>query len=309
MLIFLTLLALASDFTDQIRSPQMHGKTCHLAVTSAPSHVCFSLNRVLYSNVTAVFLFFVFVLSTSGQTAVLTQHNDNARTGQNTSETILNTSNVNTSKFGKIFSMPADGQVYAQPLYVLGVTINGGVHNVVILATENDSVYAYDADSSGAPLWKASLVDAAHAAGVGETPLNSATTIACTDLQPQIGITSTPVIDPTSKTIYVEAKSTDGTNYFHRLHALDLLTGNEKSPGPVVIAGTVPGTGDGSNLNGQLAFDDFRHLNRPGLLMMNGTIYLAYASHCDDGPYHGWLFAYDAATFTQKSVYLSTTNP
>src|ERR1700751_2393974 len=189
MLIFLTLLALASDFTDQIRSPQMHGKTCHLAVTSAPSHVCFSLNRVLYSNVTAVFLFFVFVLSTSGQTAVLTQHNDNARTGQNTSETILNTSNVNTSKFGKIFSMPADGQVYAQPLYVLGVTINGGVHNVVILATENDSVYAYDADSSGPPLWKASMVDAAHGAGTGETALNSATTIGCTDVQPLIGIT------------------------------------------------------------------------------------------------------------------------
>jgi hypothetical protein len=171
-------------------------------------------------------LFCTVVMPAFGQVSVLTQHNDNARTGQNTSETILNTSNVNVNQFGKLFALPSDGQVYAQPLYVLGVTINGGVHNVVILATENDSVYAYDADSSGAPLWKASLVDAAHAAGAGETPLNSATTIACTDLQPQIGITSTPVIDPTSKTIYVEAKSTDGLNYFHRLHALDLLTGN-----------------------------------------------------------------------------------
>ena len=109
------------------------------------------------------------VMAAAPTASVLTQHNDNARTGQNTSETILNTSNVNTSKFGKLFSMPADGQVYAQPLYVPGVTINGGVHNVVILATENDSVYAYDADSSGAPLWKASLVDAAHGAGAGET--------------------------------------------------------------------------------------------------------------------------------------------
>src|SRR3984957_3377451 len=227
-------------------------------------------------------LFSAFAVPASGQTPVLTQHNNNARTGQNTSETILNTSNVNVNQFGKLFIMPSDGQVYAQPLYVPGVTINGEVHNVVILATENDSVYAYDADSSGAPLWKASMVDAAHGAGSGETALNSATTTGCTDL-PQVGITSTPVIDPKSKTIYVEAKSTNGTNYFHRLHALDLPTGNEKSPGPVVIAGTVPGTGDGSNLStGQLAFDDFRHLNRPGLLMMNGTIYLAYASHCDD---------------------------
>ena len=142
-------------------------------------------------------------------------------------------------------------------------------------------------------------------------PLNSATTIACTDLQPQIGITSTPVIDPTSKTIYVEAKSTDGLNYFHRLHALDLLTGNEKTPGPVVIAGTVSGTGDGSS-NGQLVFNSnnnaLHQLNRPGLLLLNGTIYIAYASHCDGSPWHGWLFAYDAATFTQKSVYVTTPN-
>src|SRR5579862_6151902 len=239
--------------------------------------------------------------------SVLTQHNDNAQTGQNTSETILNTTNVNTSQFGKLFAMPADGQVYAQPLYVPGVTINGGVHNVVIIATENDSVYAYDADLSGAPLWKASMVDAAHGAGSGETALQTATTTGCSDMQPQIGITSTPVIDPTSKTVYVEAKSTDGTNYFHRLHALDLLTGNEKSPGPVKIAATVSGTGDGS-LNGQLSFDNLHQLNRPGLLLLNGTIYIAYASHCDASPYHGWLFSYDAATFAQKSVYVTTPN-
>ena len=256
-------------------------------------------------------LFCTIVVPAFGQTSVLTQHNDNARTGQNTSETILNTSNVNVNQFGKLFAMPADGQVYAQPLYVPGVTINGGIHNVMILATENDSVYAYDADSSGAPLWNASMVDAAHGAGTGETALNSATTIGCTDLQPLIGITSTPVIDPTSKTIYVEAKSTDGTNYFHRLHALDLLTGNEKTPGPVVIAGTVSGTGDGSS-NGQLVFNSnnnaLHQLNRSGLLLLNGTIYIAYGSHCDFSPWHGWLFAYDAATFTQKSVYVTTPN-
>ena len=242
---------------------------------------------------------------------VLTQHNDIARTGQNTSETILNTTNVNANQFGKLFGMTVDGQVYAQPLYVPGVTINGGIHNVVIIATEADSVYAYDADSSAAPLWKASLVDAAHGAGTNEAPLNSATTIGCSDLQPLIGITATPVIDAASNTIYVEAKSTNGTNYFHRLHSLDLLTGNEKSPGPIHITATVAGTGDGST-NGQLIFDsDTMSLHaqaRPGLLLINGTIYIAFASHCDFGPYHGWLFAYDETTLVQKSVYVTTPN-
>ena len=267
-------------------------------------------NCDVYQTVGLFVLLCTVVAPASGQTPVLTQHNDNARTGQNTSETILTTANVNTSQFGKLFALPVDGQVYAQPLYVPGVTINGGVHNVVIIATENDSVYAYDADSaSAALLWKtkASLVDAAHGAGAGETALNSASTIGCTDMQPQIGITSTPVIDSTSKTIYVEAKSTNGTNYFHRLHALDLLTGNEKAPGPVVITATVSGTGDGSS-SGELAFDNLHHLNRPGLLLLNGTIYIGYASHCDGGPYHGWLFAYDEATFAQKSVYVTTPN-
>ena len=235
------------------------------------------------------FLQIVFVILMAvpafGQTPVLTQHNDNARTGQNLSETTLTTANVNTSQFGKLFALPVDGQVYAQPLYVPGVTINGGVHNVVIIATENDSVYAFDADSTSAVLlWntKASLVDAAHGAGAGETAATS-TELVCGDLQPQVGITSTPVIDPTTKTIYVEAKSNNGSGFIHRLHALDLLTGNEKSPGPVVIAATVSGTGDGSS-NGELSFDNWHELNRPGLLLLNSTIYLAYGSHCDGSP-------------------------
>ena len=246
---------------------------------------------------------------TPGTVSVVTQHNDDARTGQNTSETVLNTSNVNLNQFGKLFALPTDGLVFAQPLYVPSVTINGGFHNVVIIATEADSVYAYDADAGGAPLWKASMVDTAHGAGSGETPLNSATALACTDVQPLIGITSTPVIDTTSNTIYVEAKSTDGVNYFHRLHALDILTGNEKSPGPIQIKATVPGTGDGSTTNGQLVFDSanisLHQQARAGLLLMNGTIFIAFGSHCDFSPWHGWLFAYDAATFTQKSVYVT----
>jgi predicted RecA/RadA family phage recombinase len=249
-------------------------------------------------------------LTAHGQTPVLTQHNDTMRTGQNTTETILNTTNVNVDQFGKLFALPADGQVYAQPLYVPGVTINGVIHNVLIVATENDSVYAYDADSNtgsnSLPLWKASLVDATHGAGAGEMPL-SATTINCGNLEPLIGITATPVIDSTSNTVYVEAKSTDGTNYYHRLHALDLLTGHEKSPGPILITATVAGTGDGS-AGGLLTFDALHQLARPGLLLTHDTIYIAYASHCDYSPYHGWLFGYDQATFTQKSVYVTTPN-
>ncbi len=235
------------------------------------------------------------------------------RTGQNTTETILNTSNVNVSQFGKLFALPTDGQVNAQPLYVPGVKINGVTHNVLIVATEADSVYAYDADSiagsDSAPLWKASLVDAAHGAGAGETPLNSATMVGCTDVEPQIGVTATPVIDaaPASNTIYIEAVSTNGTSLFHRLHALDLFTGNEKSPGPIQITATVAGTGDGST-SGELQFNPLQEMARPGLLLSKGTIYIGFASHCDYSPFHGWLFAYDEATLTQKSLYVTTPN-
>src|ERR1700740_3695290 len=161
-------------------------------------------NWDVYRNFGVFVLFCTVIQSAFGQTSVLTQRNDNARTDENTSETILNTSNVNVNQFGKLFALTTEsGQVYAQPLYVPGVTINGGVHNVVIVATEKDIVYAYDADStSSILLWKASMVDATHGAGANEAPLNSSTTTPCGDIQPLIGITSTPVIDPVSKTIY-----------------------------------------------------------------------------------------------------------
>jgi hypothetical protein len=206
-----------------------------------------------------------------------------------------------------------DGSVFAQPLYVPGVSIKGATHNVLIVATEADSVYAFDADSNtGAnaiPLWKASLVDAGHGAGSMEAPLNSSTTIGCADVQPLIGITATPVIDPNSNTIYVEAKSTNGSSYFHRLHAIALATGAEESPGPALITATVTGSGDGSNpMTGKLTFDALHQQARPGLLLLNGAIYIAFASHCDFGPYHGWLFAYDTATLTQKSLLITTPN-
>jgi hypothetical protein len=246
-------------------------------------------------------------LATAAQISVLTQHNDIERTGQNTNETILNTSNVNVAHFAKLFSLPVAGQVYAQPLYVQNVAIAGTNHNVLIVATETDHLYAFDADTKGPALWTASMVDQAHGAKSGEHSLQSSTTIGCTDLQPQIGISSTPVIDALAQTIYVEAKSQLGSTYIHRLHALDLATGHEKAPGPVEITATVNGTGDGSQ-NGKITFDPLHQHNRSGLLLLNGEIYIAFASHCDFGPYHGWLFAYNTTNFAQSSLLVTTPN-
>src|ERR1700730_15709493 len=247
--------------------------------------------------------------TTANLVGVFTQHNDNARTGQNLSETALTPSNVQMSSFGKLFSAPVDGQVYAQPVYVPNVSIAGnGTHNIIYVATEGDSVYAFDADSSSATLWHASLIDAAQGGTPGETTGNISSDLdpICTDLVPQVGITSTPVIDPSTGTMYVEAKSkkTDGT-YVHRLHILDITTGAEKSSGPRVITATVPGTGDGGTT---ITFDPLRNLNRSGLLLLNGTVFLGYASHCDEVPYHGWMFAYNASTLAGTAVYITTPN-
>jgi hypothetical protein len=251
--------------------------------------------------------------NSSGFAGVFTQHNDIGRTGQNLSESMLTPTNVNMASFGKLFSQAVDGYIYAQPLYVPNVTIAGGTHNVIYVATEGDSVYAFDADSNTGTnaglLWYASLIDTLHGAAAGATTVNIEADLdsGCTDLIPQVGITSTPVIDPSSGTMYVETKSKENGNYIHRLHAIDITTGAEKSPGPVVITASVPGDGDGSS-GGVVSLDGLHHLNRVGLLLLNGTIYLGYASHCDDSPYHGWLLAYDTGTFTQTSLLVTTPN-
>jgi hypothetical protein len=250
----------------------------------------------------------VLTVTSTGFAGVLTQHNDNARTGQNLNETSLTPSNVTVGSFGKLFSQAVDGQAYAQPLYVPNVSIAAGTHNVVYVATEGDSVYAFDADGASAALWHVSLIDAAHGV-TGETTGNLTNDIgsSCTDLIPQVGITSTPVIDPTTGTMYVEAKSkrTADGKYVQRLHMLDITTGAEKSPGPQVITATVPGTGDGGTT---VTFDPLFEHNRPGLLLLNGNVYIGYASHCDQPRYHGWLFAYNASTLAQTAVYLTTPN-
>ncbi|MGH9706907.1 MAG: Ig-like domain-containing protein [Candidatus Acidiferrales bacterium] len=245
----------------------------------------------------------------NGFAGVFTQHNDLGRTGQDVNETTLTPASVNSTNFGKKFSQPVDGYVYAQPLYVPNVAIPGkGTHNIVIVATEADSVYAFDADNNSGGnstfLWHASLLDAAHGAAAGATPVSS-NDIGCSDLMPQVGVTSTPVVNPATGTIYVEANSKESGSYLHRLHALDITSGAEKSPGPVVITASVPGTADGGTT---INFNGIKEFNRPGLLWLNGKIYIGFGSHCDIDTYHGWLFAYDAGTFQQDAVFVTTPN-
>jgi outer membrane protein assembly factor BamB len=235
---------------------------------------------------------------------VLTYHNDPARTGLNPNETILTPANVSSPSFGKLFSAQVDGFVYAQPLYVSGVSLPGkGRHNVVYVATENDTVYAFDADAPGPPLWRASLLE-------GGTPVPSSA-VACGQILPRIGITGTPVINRATGTLYVVAMVRHEEKrkwiYAQRLHALDIATGAEKLGGPVTIAGSVPGKGDGS-VNGRITFDAFSHVNRPGLALANGVVYIAFGSHCDLGDYHGWLFAYGAAHLRFRAVFNTTPN-
>jgi PQQ-like domain len=243
----------------------------------------------------------LFASSAHGQfTGVFTQHNDNGRTGQNLNETILTSQNVNVNKFGKIFSYPVDGQVYTQPLYVPNVSIpNLGVHNVVYIATENDSVYAFDADGlSPYLLWKVNFSNPAQ----GITTLNCISLGFECNVWPNTGITGTPVIDPTTNTMYLMARTQEpGNSSMQRLHALDITSGAEKFGGPVAISGTVKGTGSGSS-HGQIPFSTLHDNHRP-MLLANGNIYMAWA-----GQAHGWVMAYNATTLKQVAIFNTTPN-
>jgi Immunoglobulin I-set domain len=232
---------------------------------------------------------------------VVTYHYDNLRTGQNLNETILTPANVNSAKFGKLGAFTVDGRVDAQPLYLSAVAIPSvGTKNVLYVATEHGSVYAFDADSvngtTSAFLWKTVV----H--GSGET---SSDDRGCGQVSPEIGVTATPVIDRTRGAhgaIYVVAMSKDANgNYFHRLHALDLTTGAELFGGPTLVQATFPGTGDDSS-NGNAVFNAKQYKERPGLLQIGGTIYTTWSSHCDARPYTSWVMSYDANTLSQTSV-------
>ena len=239
-----------------------------------------------------------------GFTGTLLYRNDNFRTGQNLAESILTPSTVNASQFGLQFIDAVDGQIYVEPLYVPAVEIPGqGTHNVVYVATEFDSVYAFDADQAGPPLWQTAFADPAN----GITPVPSSD-LGCGDLTPWIGITATPVIDPDTGTLYVISKLKLGPDsYEQQLHALDMTTGLEQAHSPVTIEATVAGTGEAS-VGGQVSFDPLYHQDRPALTLANGVVYLSFASHCDIQPYHGWILGYDETTLDQVVVYNTTPN-
>jgi len=234
---------------------------------------------------------------------VTTFHNDGLRTGQNLSETYLTLQNVNPATFGKVGFLPGDGKVDAQPLYLADVPIQGqGMHNVVYMVTEHDSVYAFDADS-GALLWQSTVL------GAGET---SSDDRQCTDaVTPEIGITSTPVIDRgrgANGAIYLVAATEDSSGYFHhRLHALDVASGAELFGGPTEIQAQYPGLGDGTN-GANVVFDPAQYFERAALLLAKGVIYTSWASHCDIEPYTGWVIGYDESTLQQTRVLNLTPN-
>jgi hypothetical protein len=228
-------------------------------------------------------------------TGVVTYHNDIGRTGWNSNETILTPQNVNVSNFGKLFAYPLDGASFSQPLYLPNIAIPGqGVHNVLYVVTENDGAYAFDADGlQSNPLWYTSLVN----------PAEGITAVPCVDMAqtcnvyPIDGITGTPVIDPVGETIYFVAQTVENGVYYQRLHALDITTGAEKFGGPTVIQGSV------KNSKGNLAFDPQHNLPRPGMLMLNNIVYMAWA-----GSTHGWMASYDATTLQQLALIATTPN-
>src|ERR1039458_6105665 len=235
-------------------------------------------------------------------TGILTYHNDNMRTGRNPSETSLTLKNVNSTTFGKLFVIPTDGLVDAQPLYAPNVSIPGnGTHNVLFVATEHGTVYGFDADN-GSTLWQVTTLAS------GETTSDDR---GCGQVTPEIGVTSTPVIDLTAGphgTIYVVAMSKDSSsNYHQRLHALDITSGIEEFAGPVDIAAKYPGTGDNTQ-GGYVIFDPKQYKERAGLLLLNHILYTSWASHCDIRPYTGWIIGYNESTLAQQSVLNITPN-
>ncbi|HTT24964.1 MAG TPA: hypothetical protein VMG82_38980 [Candidatus Sulfotelmatobacter sp.] len=258
----------------------------------------------------------VFVTDFKG---AFTYHNDNARDGANMHEFALSSTTVTTVTFGKLFSCSVDGAVYAQPLWMRGLSIGGGTRNIVIVATQHNSMYVFDADAKPCvTYWHVNLLDTLHGGTPGEAPVRWNDVGYCYgDIYPEIGVTGTPVIDSVTNTIYVVSASESNArnsgkcigasgNFYHRLHALDVFTGSEKYNAPVTIAASVPGTGDGS-VNGMISFSSQLHHNRSGLAETGGRIYVAFAAHEDATPYHGWLLAYKANNLQQQVAVFNTT--
>jgi len=258
----------------------------------------------------------VFVTNLKG---VLTYHNDNARDGSNPSEYALSSATVTSATFGKLYACAVDGAVYAQPLWMRGINIAGGTHNIIVVATQHDSMYVFDADANPCVMyWHANLLDTLHGGTAGEAPVTWNNVGYCYgDIYPEVGVTGTPVIDSTTNTIYVVSASESNVqnsgkcvgatgNFYHRLHALDVATGSEKYNAPVTIAASVPGSGDGS-VNGMVSFRSQLHHHRSGLAEASGRIYVAFAAHEDATPYHGWVMAYKTTNVQLQMAVFNTT--
>ena len=246
---------------------------------------------------------------------VLTYHNDNTRDGANTNEVLLTLANVNTSTFGKLITYPTDGLIIAQPLYVAGMAIPGqGTHNVVIVATENNSVYAFDADNSTGPngglLWQTNLGIAVSS--YNDKFGNRGTGSFYPDIDPVVGITGTPVIDPVSGTLYVDVHKTvvtgSVTNFYQTMHALNITNGTEQSYSPVIVTNSVPGRGVDSS-GGIVTFNPLQENQRPGMTLAGGMVYASYGSYADTDPYHGWVLGFNATNLAQSANYAFNTTP
>jgi hypothetical protein len=236
------------------------------------------------------------------QVPVTTYHNDGSRSGVNSQETVLTPANVNSKQFGKLFTAKVDGYVYAQPLVLPNVSIGGGTHNALYVATEHDSVYGIDADT-GTIYWQVNLIPAGGRTVVAGTDVAKG----CADIVPEVGITGTPAIDAATNTLYVVAKAFVAGKAVQYLHALDTGTGAEKLGGPVAITASVAGTAYDSK-NSIVAFQPLQELQRPGLLLEKGHIVIAWTSHCDTDPWHGWVMSYAAGTLAQEAVFNTSSN-
>lgn len=268
------------------------------------------VRRSLLPRLLPILLSLILNLAAAQSVRVTTSQYDNRRTGSNENETILTPGNVTAGTFGKVATLSVDGSVYAQPLYLPRVEIPGrGTHNLLFVATEKDSVYAFDADSQTAePIWHVNLLPK----DASSFPV-PARDVQCPFISPSVGITSTPVMDTSTGTLFVLARSGSRANFFagpqysQHLHALAITTGREKFGGPVKIAASVAGIGEGSS-GGRVDFDSLHENPRASLLLTNGAVYLTWASSCDVGPYHGWVMAYDARTLKQLAVFNTSPN-
>jgi hypothetical protein len=255
------------------------------------------------------------VAAVTDLTGVYTYHNDSARDGANIREYALTPGRVGAAGFGKLFSCAVDGAIYAQPLWVADLAVNGTRHNVVFVATQHDSLYAFDADASPCvQLWSASLIDAAHGASTGETTVPSGVPgylvgLGEGDITPEVGVTGTPVIDPVSGTLYVVSKSVNigASEFYQRLHAIDLASGSEKAGSPVTISGISPGTGDGGAV---VTFNPQTQNQRAGLALINGIVYITWSAHEDAPPWYGWVigYSYNGTSFSQFATFNAVPN-